>query len=44
MQGTRVRSLIQEDPTRRGAAGPEHHNYWACALEPGSANYQAHVP
>ena len=21
-----------------------HHNYWACALEPGSRNYWAHVP
>ena len=34
MQGTRVRALVWEDPTCRGAAGPVSHNYWACALEP----------
>ena len=44
MQGTRVRALVQEDPTCRGAAKPVHHNYWACALEPASHNYWAHVP
>ena len=27
MQGTRVRALIQEDPTCCRAAGPMHHNY-----------------
>ncbi|KAJ8779229.1 hypothetical protein J1605_012691 [Eschrichtius robustus] len=27
MQGTRVRTLVQEDPTRRGATKPVHHNY-----------------
>ena len=27
MQGTRVRSLVPEDPTCRGAAEPVHHNY-----------------
>ena len=27
MQGTRVRSLIQEDPTCHGAAKPVRHNY-----------------
>ena len=43
-QGTRVRSLVREDPTCRGAAKPVHHNYWACALEPVSHNYWAHVP
>ncbi|KAJ8776411.1 hypothetical protein J1605_015526 [Eschrichtius robustus] len=26
MQGTRVRALVWEDPTRRGAAGPVSHN------------------
>ena len=31
MQGTRVRALVWEDPTRRGATGPVSHNYWACA-------------
>ena len=29
MQGTQVRSLVQEDPTCRGAPKPESHNYWA---------------
>ena len=43
MQGTRVRALLQEDPTCRGATKPVHHNYWACALEPVSHNYWAHV-
>ena len=27
MQGTQVRSLVQEDPTCRGATKPVHHNY-----------------
>ena len=27
MQGTRVRSLVWEDPTCRGATKPVHHNY-----------------
>ena len=31
MQGTRVRALVWEDPTRRGATGPVSHDYWACA-------------
>ena len=44
MQGTRVRSLVPEDPTFRGATKPVRHNYWACALEPASHNYWAHVP
>ena len=44
MQGTRVRSLVREDPTCRGATKPVRHNYWACALEPASHNYWAHVP
>ena len=39
MQGTRVRALVQEDPTCCGATKPVHHNYWACALEPVSHNY-----
>ena len=29
MQGTRVRSLFQEDPTCLGATKPASHNYWA---------------
>ena len=31
MQGTRVRALVWEDPTCRGATKPMCHNYWACA-------------
>ena len=34
--GTQVQSLVQEDPTCHGAASPRCHNYWACAVEPGS--------
>ena len=34
MQGARVRSLVQEDPTCRGAAKPLCRNCWAHALEP----------
>ena len=29
MHGTQVRALVQEDPTRRGAAKPVRHNYWS---------------
>ena len=39
MQETRVRALVWEDPTCRGATKPMRHNYWACALEPTSHNY-----
>ena len=31
MQGTRVRALVWEDPTCRGATGPVSHSYWVCA-------------
>ena len=31
MQGTRVRSLVWEDPTCCGATKPMSHNYWAHA-------------
>ena len=44
MQGTWVRALVREDPTCRGATKPVHYNSWACALEPASHNYWAHVP
>ena len=44
MQGTRVRALVQEDPTCCGASKPVCHNYWACALEPVSHNYWACTP
>ena len=33
-QETQVQSLVQEDPTCRGATKPTCHNYWVCALEP----------
>ena len=42
MQGTWVRSLVQENSTGCRATKPVHHNYWACALCPGSHNYWAH--
>ena len=29
MQGTRVRALVQDDPTCRGATKSVRHNYWA---------------
>ena len=44
MQGTRVRSLVREDPACRGSTRPVCHNYWACALEPVLHNYWEHVP
>ena len=45
MQGTRVRALVWEDPTGRGAPKPVCHNYWACALDPSSHhNYWAYAP
>ena len=31
MQETRVRALVWEDPTCRGATRPVSHNCWACA-------------
>ena len=33
MQGTRVQSLVREDPTCRGATKPVRHNYWAYVLQ-----------
>ena len=44
MQGTGVWALVQEDPTCHGATKPVRPNYWACALEPVSHSYRAHVP
>ena len=44
MQGTRIWSLVWEDPTCHGATKPVHHHYWACALPPVSHNYWARVP
>ena len=40
-QETRVQSLVPEDPTCHGATKPEHHNCWACTLEPCSATREA---
>ena len=39
-----VRFLVWEDPMCHRAAKPMHHNHWACALEPGSRSYWAHMP
>ena len=39
MQGPWVWALVQEDLTCPGPTKPEHHNYWAYALEPMSHNY-----
>ena len=44
MQGTRVQSLVREDPTCCGATKPVRRNYWTCALEPTSHNYWARAP
>ena len=33
MQGTRVRALVPEDPTCRGATKPMGHNYRAQVLQ-----------
>ena len=43
MKGTRVQSLVREDPKCCGATKPVRHNYWACALEPVSHN-EARAP
>ena len=42
MQGTRVRALVWDDPTCRGAAKPVGHSYWACA--PGACAPQQERP
>ena len=39
MQQTQVPFLVWEDPTCRAATDPVHHDYWACALKPGSHKY-----
>ena len=38
-----TRSLILEDPTLHRTVKPKCHNYWACALDPGSHNYWCHM-
>ena len=50
VQGTRVRALVREDPTCRGAAKPVCHNYWTfepqllkpARLEPMLRNKRSH--
>ena len=42
MQQTQVQALVQEDPRSR-STWPGFHNYWACALEPGSWSRRACV-
>ena len=44
IQGTRVQALAWEDPTWHRAIKPVRHNYWACALESTSHNYEARMP
>ena len=44
VQGTRVQTLVQEDPTCRGGTKPMRHNYWARVpqlLSPRSATGEA---
>ena len=36
-------STTREGPTGHGATRTEHHNYWACVLEPGNRNQWACV-
>ena len=43
MQETGVQCPIGEDPTGSRATKPTRHNYWTCALEPGSGTYWAHA-
>ena len=42
VQGTWVRSLVQEDSTCYGAIKPVCHNYWAGTLEPALYNKRSH--
>ena len=42
IQGTRVRALVWEDPTCRGATRPMSHNYWACVA--GACAWQQERP
>ena len=47
MQGTRVRALVWEDPTCRGATKPVRHNYRACEpqlLSPRATTTEARAP
>ena len=44
MQETWVESLIRDNPICHRATKPVRHSCWACALEPTSHTYWAHVP
>ena len=50
MQGTQVRSLVQEDSTCHGATKPTRHSYWACVprtcalQEEGPLPWEAQAP
>ena len=44
MQGTRVRALVWEDPTCRGATGSVHHNYEPALYSPRATTTGARVP
>ena len=44
VQGTRVRSLVQEDPTYHGATKPVCQNYWACTTTTEACAPRAHAP
>ena len=47
MQGTRVQSLVQEDPTFRRATKPASHNYWVRVpqlLSPRATTTEARAP
>ena len=44
VQGTQLRSLVQEDSTGLGATKPVGHDYGACAPEPGGCDAWAHAP
>ena len=43
MQETGLQSLVQEDPTIRGATKPVRNKCWACALEPRIHNKRGHL-
>ena len=42
MQGTRVQSLVQEEPTCCGATKAMHRNYWSLTPEPMLDNKRRH--
>ena len=47
VQGTQIRALVWEDPTRHGATKPMCHNYWAREpqlLSPRATTTEARMP